>query len=134
MSSISSKNEGKQVDLRFHSSKVEFFRSIFGGKRRHQKPFRNYLAFIKTKQCCAFENKKFVDITQQCFALFPPVTFPANNLNLDQIQAIFLNLFFSTLLTTLIFNSTLILWLSTLTSVTSIHEYATNSIVKCEGA
>ena len=26
-------------------------------------------------------NKKFVDITQQCFALFPQVNFPANNLN-----------------------------------------------------
>ena len=32
--------------------------------------------------CCqqTFENKKFVDITQQCFALLPLVTFPANNL------------------------------------------------------
>jgi hypothetical protein len=29
----------------------------------------------------AFENKKFVDITQQCFALLPQVIFPANNLN-----------------------------------------------------
>ena len=28
-----------------------------------------------------FENKKFVDITQQCFALLPQVNFPANNLN-----------------------------------------------------
>ena len=27
------------------------------------------------------ENKKFVDITQQCFALLPQVNFPANNLN-----------------------------------------------------
>ena len=26
-------------------------------------------------------NKKFVDITQQCFALLPQVNFPANNLN-----------------------------------------------------
>jgi len=25
--------------------------------------------------------QKFVDITQQCFALFPHVNFPANNLN-----------------------------------------------------
>ena len=45
--------------------------------------------------------KKCDDITQQCFALFPQVTFPANNLDfhwiwrwLDQIQAIFLNLFY----------------------------------------
>ena len=28
-----------------------------------------------------FENKKFVDITQQCVALLPQVNFPANNLN-----------------------------------------------------
>ena len=29
-----------------------------------------------------FENKKFVNITQQCFALLPQVNFPATNLNL----------------------------------------------------
>ena len=47
-----------------------------------------------------FENKKFVDITQQCFAFLPQVNFPANNLNFqwrwrwwDQIHTIFLNLF-----------------------------------------
>ena len=28
-----------------------------------------------------FENKNFVDITQQCFALLPQVNFPANNSN-----------------------------------------------------
>ena len=28
-----------------------------------------------------FENKKFVDITQQCFALLAQVNFPAHNLN-----------------------------------------------------
>ena len=27
------------------------------------------------------ENKKFVDITMQCFALLPQVDFPANNLD-----------------------------------------------------
>ena len=50
-----------------------------------------------------FENKKFVDITQQCFAFLPRVNFPANNLNFhwrwrwwDLIQAIFLNLFYFT--------------------------------------
>ena len=32
------KNEQKQVDLRHHSSKVEFFHSYFGGNQRHQKP------------------------------------------------------------------------------------------------
>ena len=45
--------------------------------------------------------QKFVDITQQCFALLPQVNFHANSLNFhsrwrwwDQIQAIFLNLFY----------------------------------------
>ena len=28
-----------------------------------------------------FENKQFVDITQQCFALLAQVKFPAHNLN-----------------------------------------------------
>ena len=28
-----------------------------------------------------FENKKFVDATQQCFTLLPQVNFPDNNLN-----------------------------------------------------
>ena len=48
-----------------------------------------------------FKNKKFLDITQQCFALLPQVSFPANNLNFhwrwrwwDWIQDIFLNLLY----------------------------------------
>ena len=47
------------------------------------------------------ENKKFVDITQQCFALLTQLNFPINNLNFhwrcrwwDQIQSIFLSLFY----------------------------------------
>ena len=51
--------------------------------------------------CLTFENKKFVAITKQCFALLPKLNFPANNLNFhwrwgwwDRIQAIFLNLFY----------------------------------------
>ena len=32
----------------------------------------------------AFENKKFVDITQQCFALLPQVNFPANDLTFTE--------------------------------------------------
>jgi hypothetical protein len=28
-----------------------------------------------------FENKKFVDISQQCFALLPQVNFPTHDLN-----------------------------------------------------
>ena len=46
----------------------------------------------------SFENRKFADTTQQCFALLPQVNFPTNNLNFhwrwwDWIQAIFLNFF-----------------------------------------
>ena len=41
------KIERKQVDLRNHSSKVEFFRSFSGGTRRHKKAFRNYLTFSR---------------------------------------------------------------------------------------
>ena len=35
----------------------------------------------KTLLGIIFDNKKFVDITQQSFALLPQVNFPANNLN-----------------------------------------------------
>ena len=39
---------------------------------------------LKAKHCWAcrqtFENKLFVDITQQCFALLPKLNFSANNL------------------------------------------------------
>ena len=31
-----------------------------------------------------FENKKFADITQQCFALLPQVNFPVNNVNFTE--------------------------------------------------
>ena len=34
------------------------------------------------EQTCG--NKKFVDITQQCFALLPHVNFPAYNLNFTE--------------------------------------------------
>ena len=53
----------------------------------------------KDKTLLGFENKKFVYITQQCFAVLPQVNFPANNLNFhsrwgwwDWIRAIFFNL------------------------------------------
>jgi hypothetical protein len=39
------KNERKQVDLRFHSSKVEFVRSFFGGNVYLKKSFRHFLTF-----------------------------------------------------------------------------------------
>ena len=55
----------------------------------------------KAKHCWAlsFENKKFFDITHQCFALLPQENFPGNNSNFhwrwrDWIQAIFLNLLY----------------------------------------
>ena len=44
---FSPKNEQKQVDLRYHSSKVEFLHSFFGRNWRRQKPFRNCLTFSK---------------------------------------------------------------------------------------
>ena len=50
VSSISSKNERKLVEFRYHSSKVEFFRSFFGWNRRHKKPFRNHLTFKNEKK------------------------------------------------------------------------------------
>ena len=34
-----------------------------------------------------FENKKFVGITQQCFALLPQVNFPTKNLNVKAFCA-----------------------------------------------
>ena len=54
------------------------------------------------KPLLGFVNKLFfVDITQQGFALLPQVNFPVNDLNFykrwrwwEQIQAIFLNLFY----------------------------------------
>ena len=39
------KNEQKQVDLRYHSSKVEFARSFFGGIEDTTICFRDYLTF-----------------------------------------------------------------------------------------
>ena len=41
-------NEREQVNLRYHSSKVEFLPPFFGGNRRHQIPFWNWLTFNKT--------------------------------------------------------------------------------------
>ena len=41
----------------------------------------NFLEVLRQNiaRCCqqTFENKNFVDITQQCFALLPQVNFPA---------------------------------------------------------
>ena len=68
---------------------------------------------VKAKHCQqTFENKKFVDITLQCFALLPQVNFPANNLNfqrrwrwLNWIQAILINLFYFNWLVTYAINA-----------------------------
>ena len=44
-----------------------------------------FAAGVKAKRCWALStNKKFVDITQQCFASLPQVSFPANNLNFTE--------------------------------------------------
>ena len=43
------KNERKQVDLRFHSSKVEFLHSFFGGNVYLKKSFRLFLTFSRPK-------------------------------------------------------------------------------------
>ena len=53
----------------------------------------------KGKTLLGVVNKKFIDITQQCFVLLSQVNFPANNLNFhwrwwDRIQATFWNLFY----------------------------------------
>ena len=45
MSSISSKKRVKQVDLRCHSSKVEFICSYFGGNVYLKKSFQLFLTF-----------------------------------------------------------------------------------------
>ena len=39
------KNEGKQVDPRFHSSKIEFVHSFFGGNVGLKKSFRLCVTF-----------------------------------------------------------------------------------------
>ena len=62
---------------------------------------------VKAKHCWAlsthFWKQKFVDITQQCFALLPQVNFPANNLNFhwmwrwwDWTHIVCLNIFYFT--------------------------------------
>ena len=59
---------------------------------------------IMGRKVCLRCKGKTLDITQQCLALLPQLKFPANNLIFhwswrwwDQIQAIFLNLFYFTL-------------------------------------
>ena len=56
-----------------HSVKIE----IIGGKVYFKVTRQN----IAERCQQTSEKKKFVDISQQCFALLPKVNFPANNLN-----------------------------------------------------
>ena len=72
---------------------------LWAGKLAQVVKARYYWALLTN-----FWKKKFVDITQQCFALLPQVKFPANNLNFhwkrmwwDRNQTIFLNLFYFTI-------------------------------------
>ena len=52
-------------------SKVEFFRSFFGGNRRHQKPFRNYLTFREHTQMQGFKKcKNGFSKLNKCNAIF----------------------------------------------------------------
>ena len=56
------KNEQKQVNLRFHSSKVEFFRSFFVGNVGLKKSFRLCLAF-KIRQNFYLATPIYIDIS-----------------------------------------------------------------------
>ena len=53
----------KMNENKYHSSKVEFIRWFFGGNRRHQKPFRNYLTF---KWMVPIMNSKVDSINLLC--------------------------------------------------------------------
>ena len=61
-SSISSKNEGKQVSLKFHSSKVEFVCLFFGRNVGLKKSFRLCLTFNKFKRHLLTRNNNDRDI------------------------------------------------------------------------
>ena len=61
------KNERKQVDLRFHSSKVEFVCSFFGGNVYLKKSFRLFLTFSRVNifsslKLCRWANIKAVKL------------------------------------------------------------------------
>ena len=61
MSSISSKNERKQVELRYHSSKVEFVLLFFGRILGLKKSLRLCLTFSQSlRQLSFYENKILV--------------------------------------------------------------------------
>ena len=53
------KNERKQVNLRFHSSKVEFVRSFFGGNVYLKISFRLFLTFRRPSTMAV--NRRFMN-------------------------------------------------------------------------
>ena len=55
---LSPKNKQKQVDLRFHSSKVEFVRLFFGGNVSLKKSFWLFLTFSDSSRL-QFKNAQF---------------------------------------------------------------------------
>ena len=54
VSSILPKNERKQLDLRYHSSKVEFLRSFFGRIENTKRTFWNKLTLTLKQNICWF--------------------------------------------------------------------------------
>jgi hypothetical protein len=52
-----------------------------GGKVGLRCKDKTLLGVYTSSKGKTFEKKKFVDITQQCFALLTQVNFPTNNLN-----------------------------------------------------
>ena len=61
MSSIFPKNERKQFDLSYHSSKVEFFRSFFERIEDTKKTFRNQTKMTFSKVAVRFMKKSLND-------------------------------------------------------------------------
>ena len=66
---FSPKKEQKQVNLRFHSSKVEFVRSFFGGNVYLKKSFRLFLTFT---QIFLKFPKKLQDVTKSSTSTIVP--------------------------------------------------------------
>ena len=73
------KNEQKQVDLRFHSSKVEFVRLFFGGNVDLKKSFRFFLTFSWNSIYCYYFCFLPLWLTQFmiCLWYFPKVWKPS---------------------------------------------------------
>ena len=63
------KNKRKQVDWRYHSSKVEFFHCFFWGYWRHQKQFQNYLTFRLKKHIVKMQRHKNRNTTSKLISI-----------------------------------------------------------------